>query len=468
MLTTVLSLIVVLGVLVFVHEAGHFVAAKWAGIYVHRFSLGLGSPIPWLTFRRGETEYSISWLPLGGYVKMAGMEEMEVIEGKDERRRVAGDLVDVGVVDAPVRTPEGRDFESKSVAARALVISAGVLMNLIFAALIFMVGAAAWGVDPPETARLARPNPVELPPAAQALATVPMGALVMSVDGEPVKNWDDFVRKLATARPGATVIRFTDAPPITIHLTSGDTDRKLLLHALQPVQPPVVGAMVEKSAAQKAGMRPGDRIVAAGGTPVRYWQDVVQTVQGRAGQRLPVLVQRGTAQVTLLTTPAPVPDTLLTAKGKLIRTVGRLGIVPRLPDPVRLGPGQAVVYGFRETGHVVSLVVGVLRDLVTGRQSPRSLGGPILIGQLSGQVARAGLESFLRFMAFLSINLAVFNLLPVPVLDGGHLVFIGIEAVRGRALTVKQRARLMQVGFVLIVALMVWAVANDVMRLFGV
>ena len=466
MLITIISTVIVLGVLIFVHELGHFLTAKLVDIEVPRFSIGFGPRI--LGFRRGETEYVISLLPLGGYVKMAGMEEMEVIEGKDERRTVPADVVDVGVVSAETRPSDARDFESKSVGARALVISAGVVMNLIFAALVFMVGAAAWGVSPPEPAQMARPNPIELPEGTQALATVPMGAHVASVDGEPVKNWDDFGRKLATARPGATVIRFADAAPVTIHLSASDGDRRLLLHALQPVEAPVVGAMVDKSAALRAGMRPGDRIVAAGTTPVRYWQDVVQTVQGHAGERLPILVQRGTSQVTLMTTPAPVPDTLMTPKGKLIRTVGRLGIVPRLPEPVRQGPVQAVVYGFRETGHVISLVVGVLRDLVTGRQSPRSLGGPILIGQLSGQVARAGLESFLRFMAFLSINLAVFNLLPVPVLDGGHLLFIGIEAVRGRALTLKQRARLMQLGFVLIVALMVWAVANDVMRLFGV
>ena len=166
-----------------------------------------------------------------------------------------------------------------------------------------------------------------------------------------------------------------------------------------------------------------------------------------------------------MASPRAMADTL--ADGA-VRSVGRLGIVPVLPEPVRPGLGGGIVHGARETWTVVTLVVGFLKELVTGHQSPRNLGGPILIGQLSGQVARAGLEAFLKFMALFSVNLAILNLLPIPVLDGGHLMFIAVEAVRGRALSLQQRSRLMQVGFVLVVALMVWTVANDVLRLFGV
>ncbi|HEX9109737.1 MAG TPA: site-2 protease family protein, partial [Longimicrobiales bacterium] len=167
MLITIISTVIVLGVLIFVHELGHFVTAKLVDIEVPRFSIGFGPRI--LGFRRGETEYVISLLPLGGYVKMAGMGEMEVIEGKDEHRRVATEVVDVGVVNADARPSDGRDFESKSVAARALVISAGVIMNLIFAAVVFMFTAAVWGVEPPEPAQMARPNALELPTGARAL-----------------------------------------------------------------------------------------------------------------------------------------------------------------------------------------------------------------------------------------------------------------------------------------------------------
>ena len=463
MLITIAATIVVLGVLIFVHELGHFLTAKLVDIEVPRFSIGFGPRI--LGFRRGETEYVLSLLPLGGYVKMAGMEEMEVIEGKDEHRRVAGDLVDMGVLDAPSETRGPRDFESKSLGARALVISAGVIMNMIFAFLVFAGAALVWGVEPPGPARLAQPVQAELPAGAEALAGVRMGARVVAVGATRVEDWDQVVRAIATAPAGATVVRFADAPAVTITLPREEKERKALLRVLQYAQEPVVGAIMQGSAAADAGMRPGDRIVSVAGVGVHYWQDLVHTVQQRAGQPIPLVVQRGAAMIPLSATPRATLDTLATGA---VRTIGRLGILPVLPEPTRPSVPGALAYGARETWTVVALVGGFLRDLVTGRQSPRNLGGPILIGQLSGQVARAGLAQFLRFMALFSVNLAVLNLLPIPVLDGGHLLFIGIEAVRGRALTVQQRSRLMQVGFMLVVALMVWAVANDVLRLFGV
>lgn len=466
MLITIVSTIIVLGVLIFVHELGHFLTAKLVDIEVPRFSIGFGPRL--VGFRKGETEYVISLLPLGGYVKMAGMEEMEVIEGKDDnakRTRVAGDLVDAGVVDAPAQVRGPRDFESKSVAARALVISAGVIMNVIFAFLVFGGAALVWGVQPPGPARLATPSAAELPAGATALANVPMGARIVAIGARTVRDWDDVARALGTEPAGPVTLRFADAPPVTITLPSEEKARKQLVGSVQYVEKPVIGGIMAGSAAARAGLKPGDRILAVAGAPVRYWQDMVHTVQERAGQATPLLVQRGGATLPVVATPRATADTL---PGNVVRTVGRLGIVPVLPEPVRPGIGGAIAHGARETWTVVTLVVGFLRDLVTGHQSPRNLGGPILIGQLSGQVARAGLESFLKFMALFSVNLAILNLLPIPVLDGGHLMFIAVEAVRGRALTLQQRSRLMQVGFVLVVALMVWAVANDVLRLFGV
>ncbi len=468
MLIMIVSTIIVLGVLIFVHELGHFVTAKLVDIEVPRFSIGFGPKL--IGFRRGETEYVISLLPLGGYVKMAGMEEMEVIEGKDdrpERKRVAGDLVDVGVVDAPAPGPTRgpRDFESKPVAARALVISAGVIMNVLFAFVVFGSVAMIWGVEPPGPTRLATPPAAELPAGTQALAGVPMAARIVAIGGREVADWDDVARALGTAPAGATTIRFADAPPVTITLPADEKARKKLVGALQYVEQPVIGGIMARSAAAAAGLKPGDRIEAVAGTPIRYWQDIMRTVQPRPGQATPLLVQRGGRTLSIVTTPRATTDTLPDGS---VRRVGRLGIAPILPVPVRPSLGGAIVHGARETWSICTLVVGFLRDMVTGHQSPRNLGGPILIAQLSGQVARAGLASFLKFMALFSVNLAILNLLPIPVLDGGHLMFIAVEAVRGRALTLQQRARLMQVGFVLVVALMVWAVANDVLRLFGV
>jgi len=462
MLITIVSTVIVLGVLIFVHELGHFLTAKLVDIEVPRFSIGFGPKL--LGFRRGETEYVISLLPLGGYVKMAGMEEMEVIEGKDERRRAGGEA-ESGAEEPAAAARGPRDFESKSIPARALVISAGVIMNVIFAFVVFSGAALVWGVEPAGPARLATPLASELPAGAQALTSVPMGARIVSIGGSSVENWDDVARVLGTAPAGATTIRFADAPAVTIALPGDEKARKDLVRTLQYVQQPVIGGIMQGSAAAAAGLRPGDRIVAVGGQPVRYWQDMVRTIQARAGQPTPMVVQRDGSTLPLVASPRAMADTL--ADGA-VRSVGRLGIVPVLPEPVRPGLGGGIVHGARETWTVVTLVVGFLKELVTGHQSPRNLGGPILIGQLSGQVARAGLEAFLKFMALFSVNLAILNLLPIPVLDGGHLMFIAVEAVRGRALSLQQRSRLMQVGFVLVVALMVWAVANDVLRLFGV
>jgi regulator of sigma E protease len=464
MLITVAAFIVILGVLIFVHELGHFLTAKLVDIEVPRFSIGFGPRL--IGFKKGETEYVISLLPLGGYVKMAGMEEMEVIEGKERHTEPAG-VVDVGVLSAPASTPVRgpRDFESKPLPARALVISAGVLMNVLFAWLVYTVSALAWGVEPPEPANLAQPLAAALPAGARALASVPSGTRILGVGDTRVRNWSDVARALETAPAGPIAVRFQEVPPVTITLPADARARKELLHALQPVQEPVVGGIQEGSAAEQAGLRPGDRILAAAGAPIRYWQDLVRDVQPHAGQPITLTVQRGGAPVQLTATPRAASDTLPSGT---VRSVGRLGIVPVMPAPVRPGLGGAVTHGARETWRMIALVLKFLKDMVTGHQSPRNLGGPIMIFQISGQVARAGLQTFLAFLALFSVNLAVLNLLPIPVLDGGHLLFIGIEAVRGRALTLEQRSRLMQVGFVLVVALMVWAVANDVLRLFGV
>src|SRR5688572_28784274 len=173
-----LSLIVVLGILVFVHEAGHFIAAKWAGIYVHRFSLGLGSPVPWLTFRRGETEYSISWLPLGGYVKLASREE-----------DVTSSALEGGHVEAPV--PPDRVFEAKPVWKRMVVILAGVTMNALFAWLAFTFLAAKNGRQIDPTTTVGQVIEEMVPPGGEALRKIPAGSEITAVNGRPVASWND-------------------------------------------------------------------------------------------------------------------------------------------------------------------------------------------------------------------------------------------------------------------------------------
>ena len=464
MLITILATIVVLGVLIFVHELGHFMAAKAVDIEVPRFSIGLG-PKLW-GFRRGETEYVISWLPLGGYVKMAGMEEMEQIEGgKVQRDDGTVPVSDAGLVqETPARGP--RDFESKSLPARTMVISAGVLMNTLFAFLVFTFSAAVWGVQKAPPARIASVTAARLPAGTEALATLPPSAQLIAVGGRAVEDWLDVRSALLIAPAGPVTLSFADGRTVTVDLPAEDSLRAELVRALEPELAPVVGRVLSGSPAERAGLMAGDSIVEAGGQPVRTWQDLLGVVSPRAGEPIEMVIIRDGARVAL--TVVPEAQTVEAAGGGAAAdsTVGRIGVETAILRE-RPGPLGAVAVGARETWDWISLTVGFVVDLFTGDVSPRNVGGPILIGQFSGQVIRAGLEEFLRFMAIFSINLAVLNLLPIPVLDGGHLLFLAVEAVRGRALSLQQRMRLTQVGLVIVVAIMVWALANDVLRLFG-
>jgi regulator of sigma E protease len=463
MLTTILATVVVLGVLIFVHELGHFVTAKLVDIEVPRFSIGFGPKV--IGFRRGETEYVISALPLGGYVKMAGMEEMEAIEGGA-----------VGVGEKPEesaverigpRPRRPRDFESKSLPARTLVISAGVIMNLLFALVVFTISAAVWGVMADPGTTLGGITEERLPQGAETLTTVAPGARVTAVNDRAVGTWRELTLELTRARAGETRLGFENAAPVTFALPEVDSLRGLLIAALEPALPvpPVLAEVLPDGPAQRAGLRAGDRIVQAGGRDVSTWQQFVAIIEKSPGQPVSLVVSRDDQQLQLAVTPR---DTVL-ANG--IR-VGRISVnVPNVQQYVprtRPTPLQAAARGVEQTWDVGVLTVDFLAGLFSGRQSPRNIGGAITIGQLSGRFARAGLQDFLGFMAILSINLAILNLLPIPVLDGGHLVFLGIEAVRGRPLSFEQRMRLTQVGFVFIILLMAWALGNDILRQFGI
>jgi len=446
-----IATIVILGVLIFVHELGHFATAKWANIEVPRFSIGLGPKM--VGFTRGETEYVIGWLPLGGYVRMAGMDDMEALEG--------------GEHDAEAARSTGRDFESKSLATRALVISAGVIMNIVFAWFLFAVIGMVWG------AREA-PEPIvgdvveeRLTAETRALLDAPVGARITAVNGAATSDWS----QVELAMVGATDsirFEFADARAITVPVPADDTARGMLLAALEPQVriDALVGTVVEDSPAERAGVESGDRVVEVAGQPISGWQEMVALVESRPGQSVAMVVERDGQRVPLTITPNAETTDAGATVGRV--GVGRTGALVQGYPRTRMGPAQAMIHGARETWRFTWLILEYLGGLFTGQASARDVGGPILIYQISEQVAQIGLDAYLNFMALFSINLAILNLLPIPILDGGQLMFLALEGVRGRALSIEQRIRLSQVGLVLVVAIMVWALANDVLRLFGI
>jgi len=450
---TILSFLVVLGVLIFVHEAGHFMAAKWAGIYVHRFSLGLGSPIKWLTFQRGETEYSVSWLPLGGYVKMASQEEeatSAALEGPGS--------------DVPV--PPDRVFEAKPVWKRMIVILAGVTMNFLFAYLVYSGLAIRNGRQVLEETRVGAVVDSLIPAGAEALRSVQPGDRIASIAGMPVTSWNDVMGQLQNAPGDVIPVALDDGRTLELRVHSDALRERLYVsQAIQPWRPAVVDSVGPNTAASRAGLQPGDSLLALDGHPITQWQDFQNLVQERPRQPITMLVARGGQQLELRTTT----DTaVVPAGGDSTRTIGFLGIGGRLDVRTEeYSLGQALGAGWRQTAESSTQIFRTVRGLFSGRVAGRELGGPILIGQLAGQATRMGLDALLGFMALISVNLAILNLLPIPVLDGGQFLFLLAEGVLRRPLSLKLRERLTAVGLVLILLLMVFAFSNDIRRVIG-
>jgi regulator of sigma E protease len=364
MLTTILATALVLGVLILVHELGHFWVAKAVDIEVSRFSIGFGPKI--VGFRRGETEYVLSAFPLGGYVKMEGMADEEVtskLEGPSE---------------APARRPSPRDFDAKPLWARFLVISAGVAMNILFAFVAFSFIARAQGV-----------------------------------------------------------------------------------------YEPVVTGVVIGSPADSAGIQVGDRILAVDGRRVSEASELVRAIFPRIGKPTQIELERGDRVHSITVIPGEAREWDPLVRDSV--SAGRIGVLlEENEESLRsLNLAEALAAGGSQTASWVREIYEFFVRLVTGERSARELGGPIAIGQLSGMAARAGFWSLLNFMAIISVNLAVLNLLPIPVLDGGHLAFLAIEALRGKAVSVEQRLRFTQIGMLFVLGLMVWAFANDILRIVG-
>jgi len=484
---TILWTLVVLGVLVFVHELGHFLAAKLSNIQVPRFSIGLGPRV--VGFQLGETDYCLSAVPFGGYVKMAGMEGEEAVAGLEgdpllrearpedyaagRHAPVRGDRArEAPAAGEPAAFPSrpaeafdpSRGFDSKPLAVRLFVILAGVFMNFVFGFVVFVWLTYQEG-EPlvPTTVSRVDSTLVQLDPRLAGWR----GRSIHAVNGESAGTWEDVIKSLRSTPDGAPLaVTFADGSTVTVDPAVSGVE---LAEGMRAGLPPVIGEVQEDGAAAAAGLRVGDRILDLDGRPVQLWDDVPEYIRRRGGQRVVMRIERDEAPGTpggerALEIPIVPRHEQAPGEGNKFVQVGHLGIAAYL-DSRPIGFGEALTQGSLATLRAGGLILNGLAQLVTGDISFKSLGGPVAIGQITGYYQRQGIDQLLWWMGLFSINLAILNLLPIPVLDGGHVLFLGIEGVRGRPLSARSKIRLSQVGMVMLILLMAWAVTSDVLRL---
>lgn len=442
---TILAAVVVLGILIFVHELGHFLVAKRSGVGVLKFSLGFGPKL--VGVKRGETEYLLSALPLGGYVKMIG-------EDPGDESLEAADLE--------------RSFSRKSVGTRARIILAGPLANLLLPVVIFW-GVFAIAGQPYFLPVVGTPEPGS--PAAQA-GLLP-GDRVQALDGVRIERWTEIETALqsSSGRPlTLTVVR--DGRTFDVRLTPRAVSTRDIFGqetqawdlGLHPLLSTRIGQVLPGHVAEQTGLKSGDRILALNGRQVAEWEQLAKTIHASPGRPVRLTVERDGQRFDVEVTPRP---TRQRGPGG-DEEIGLIGIGPA-PEShsQRLNPVAALGAGVKKTADLSVLIVQGFVKLIQAKISPKTIGGPILIAQMAGEVVQRGPVELLSFTALLSINLAILNLLPIPVLDGGHLLFSLIEWLRGKPVSLRKREIAQQVGMVLLVGLMIFAFYNDIFRLLA-
>jgi len=451
LVSTIAAFILALGILIVVHEFGHYIVARWSGVKVLRFSVGFGRPLFTRRIGPDNTEWSLAAFPLGGYVKML-----------DER-------------EAPVEPHElHRAFNRQPVRKRFAIVAAGPLANFLLAILLY------WGLFSSGTEEL---RPLLGPPSAEspaARAGFVDGELVVSVAGQKIETWQELrwhmlqhaldrhpVRIEVVNDRKELAERMLDLSGISTDDLEGDLLQQLGLRLFRPEIPPVIGKISADSVAERAGLVTGDRIAAIDGRETRHWMDVVSTIRGAVDKEIEVRYVRSGEERSVRLTPAEA-----TENG---RRIGRIGIAPedtgfdrsRVMTTVRYSPIDALVKSIATTWDTSTFSLSVLGRMVTGDVSWRNLSGPVTIADYAGQSARLGLSHYLKFLALISISLGVLNLLPIPILDGGHLMYYIVEIIKGGPVSEKAMEIGQQVGLALLVMLMAFAFYNDLNRLFS-
>jgi len=340
------------------------------------------------------------------------------------------------------------------------VILAGVSMNVLLAFVIYgglaaVAGVSRFAMTPVDSIQAGR-----LPAWAQPLLTLHRGDRITHVGDDSLRTWDDLEERIEKA-PDELRLRVAErSKPLVMHLPPGDTvARHQLLRAIVPLFPARIGPVAPGQPAHRAGLRGGDIVVRINDDTIASWLDMVARIREQPGHPVTLVVLRRDSLMRFTVVPETVDS-----GGKRYGFIGAGANPPTVRD--RVGLGAAIVHGGRQTVAQIVNVVTSVKRIVAGEASTRELGGPIAIAQMSGQAVRLGLDWFLNFLAFFSVSLAVLNLLPIPVLDGGHALFLIVEAVRRKPLTPNLRMRLTQLGMLVVLGIMVLAISNDVLRLF--
>lgn len=448
LIQTILAFLVALLILVSIHEFGHFYVARRCGVKVHRFSVGFGKVL-WSWRDKQGTEYAFAVLPLGGYVKM--LDEREGDVAPDERHLA---------------------FNNKTVWQRIAIVAAGPLANFLLAILLF------WGLLLQGQRDLIPLIDKVVPGSIAADAGLEPGQEIVAVDGTPTPTWQA-LNKVLLNRLGETgEISFTVAYPDSHFNYESEAQlvdwlrdaadpnpvEGLGITLYLPKIPPIVGEVQVASPAESAGLKVGDKIISVDGLVVDDWQTWVEIVRKNPGKALQVSVERDMRSIQMTVIPE------LVEEGR--ERLGRIGVgvqayeIP--PEMIRsydYSIASAFVAGVNKTWETSGFVLLSVKKLILGEISTKNLSGPITIAKVAGSSAESGLRSFIGFVALLSVFLAVFNLLPIPVLDGGHLFYYFIEVIRRKPVSDRVQMLGYQVGLFLVVGLSILALYNDIMRL---
>ena len=443
LLTTILSFLVMIGILVVVHEYGHYLAARWAGVKVLKFSVGFGKPLFSRRLGQDQTEWVVSALPLGGYVKM--LDEREGAVAKEEAHRA---------------------FNRATVWRRMAIVVAGPLANFLLAVVVFW----ALFIHGVPALKPIVGEPDQQTPAAQA--GLRNGDEIVSVNGRRVETFADLQMALLEsavnkARPAIALVNGEQRELDFSNVDTGDMEDSARTLGIVPYTPdlaPVVGRLEAGGVAEKSGLKPDDRILSVNGQAIQTWQDFSKQVRAFPGREIEVAVESSQTRRSIRMTPVRASD-----KGT---EIGRVGAGPKVDTALfealrteqRYGPVVALGQAMIKTWDTTVFSLKMLGRMVIGQVSWRNLSGPISIADYAGQTAQQGWMSFLGFLAVISIGLGVINLLPIPLLDGGHLMYYIFEVFRGRPVSERVLDIGARIGMAMLGTLIFMALYNDILR----